>query len=140
MPNSEQHEIIGWREPCENVATVNQLAGTKKSRTKCFSISCMSDGLQEHIIKKIRELKGEVCQNLLKYDSECTHLVVEKLGSSEKVLSCISSGKWILGLEYIEKSWEAGHFLDVSTPKQNGTTSKHISKEIIIQNFTGRTI
>lgn len=107
MINSEPHEIIGWHDPKDN------FAGQSKP-TPCFSISCGQADIEEKLTKQINALKGKVCANLTKYDAECTHLLCDKISSSEKTLSCISSGKWLLTFEYIEKSYNAGRFLDVS--------------------------
>lgn len=113
MINSEPHEIIGWHDPKDNFAG----HGNAKSQfkpTPCFSISCPQPDLEEKLTKQINALQGKVCANLLKYDPDCTHLLCDKIGSSEKTLSCISSGKWLLTFDYIEKSHTAGRFLDVS--------------------------
>lgn len=113
MINSEPHEIIGWHDPKDNFAAQGN-AANKLKPTPCFSISCGQVDLEEKLTKQINALKGKVCANLTKYDAECTHLLCDKMSSSEKTLSCISSGKWLLTLEYIEKSYNAGRFLDVS--------------------------
>lgn len=113
MINSEPHEIIGWHDPKDNFA--GQGNGTSKLKPMpCFSISCPQPELEEKLTKQINALKGKVCENLLKYDPECTHLLCDKISSSEKTLSCISSGKWLLSFDYIEESSKKGRFLDVS--------------------------
>lgn len=40
-------------------------------------------------------------------------MVCEKLNRGEKIFSCIAAGKWVLGLDYIKDSVDAGHFLNV---------------------------
>lgn len=121
MVASEQHEVIGWRDPSEVVEDTPKRPSTKNSRpstkTSCFSISCTNDDLKNKIIKQIKELGGKVCENLVKYDSACTHFVCEKPSRSEKMLSCVAAGKWVLSLSYIQKSHDAKRFLNVSVRK-----------------------
>ncbi|XP_055297166.1 DNA topoisomerase 2-binding protein 1-A [Sitodiplosis mosellana] len=111
MMNTEQHEVIGWRDPSEVIEDTPKRNARPKS-VPCFSISCTSDDLKNKLLKQIQALKGKVCGNLMKYDSACTHFVCEKPSRSEKMLSCVAAGKWVLGLSYIEKSYEANKFLD----------------------------
>lgn len=114
MINTEQHEVIGWRDPSEVVEDTPKRNPRPKSMP-CFSISCTNDDVKNKIIKQIQSLKGKVCENLMKYDSACTHFVCEKPSRSEKMLSCVAAGKWVLGLSYIQKSFEANRFLDVKS-------------------------
>lgn len=113
MINSEPHDVIGWHDPKDNIASHGN-ATSKLKPTPCFTISGIQGELEAKLMNQIKSLKGKVCENLLKYDPECTHLLCDKVGSSEKTLSCISSGKWLLSFDYIEKSYNAGRFLDVS--------------------------
>lgn len=113
MINSEQHEVIGWRDPSEFVEDTPKRK-SKPDNTPYFSISCSSDEARSKIIKQIIALNGKVCENLMKYDSKCTHFVCEKPSRSEKMLSCVAAGKWVLGLSYIQESYEAKRFLNVS--------------------------
>lgn len=110
--NTEQHEVIGWRDPSEVVEDTPK-RNPRPKNVPCFSISCTSDDVKNQIVKQIQALKGKVCDNLIKYDSACTHFVCEKPSRSEKMLSCVSAGKWVLGLSYIQKSFEANQFLNV---------------------------
>lgn len=110
--NSEQHEVIGWRDPSEVVDDTPK-RNPKPKNTPVFSISCPDD-TRIKIVEKIIALNGKVCDNLQKYDSSCTHFVCEKPSRSEKFLSCVAAGKWVLGLDYIHKSYEAKRFLNVS--------------------------
>lgn len=113
MINTEQHEVIGWRDPSEMVEDTPK-RNVKVKSVPCFSISCASDELKNLLIKKIMALNGKVCANLFKYDSKCTHFICERPTRSEKMMSCVASGKWVLGLSYIDKSYESNRFLDVS--------------------------
>jgi topoisomerase (DNA) II binding protein 1 len=48
------------------------------------------------------------------YDPTCTHLVVAKVGSNEKLLTSIAAGKWILNPEWLNASEKEHRFLDES--------------------------
>lgn len=111
--NTEQVEVIGWRDPSETVEDTPKRNAKAKS-TPFFMISCYNDDIRAQIINQINALKGKVCENLAKYDSACTHFICEKPSRSEKMLSCVAAGKWVLGMSYIQKSYEANYFLDVS--------------------------
>lgn len=113
MINTEPLEVIGWRDPSETVDSTPK-RNVKVKGVPCFSISCSSEEVKNLLIKRITSLNGKVCENLVKYDSKCTHFVCEKPSRSEKMMSCIAAGKWVLGLSYIHKSYEANHFLEVS--------------------------
>lgn len=110
MVNTEQHEVIGWRDPSEVIDTPKC---NQRTNTPCFSISCMTDDVRSKIMKQIQALNGKLCDNLQRYDSACTHFVCEKPSRSEKMFSCVAAGKWVLSLRYVEKSFEAKQFLDV---------------------------
>lgn len=113
MVSTVQHEVIGWRDPSEVIEDTPK-RNSKPKNQPCFSISCSNDDIKNRIIKQIIAINGKVCEDLVKYDSACTHFLCEKPSRSEKMLSCVASGKWVLGLSYIQKSYEANHFLDVS--------------------------
>lgn len=113
MINTEQHEVIGWRDPSEIVENTPK-RNVKVKNPPCFLISCTNESTKEALIKKIETLGGITCENHLKYDSKCTHLICERPGRSEKVLSSTAAGKWVLDLNYIHKSADANRFLDVS--------------------------
>lgn len=113
MINTEQHEVIGWRDPSETVDSTPKRS-VKIKGIPCFSISCVSEETKNSLIKRIISLNGKVCENLVKYDNKCTHFLCEKPSRSEKMMSCVAAGKWVLELSYIYKSYEANRFLDVS--------------------------
>jgi hypothetical protein len=46
------------------------------------------------------------------YSSRASHLIVEKMDNTEKILCFIASGKWILTTEYVTNSHAQGRFLD----------------------------
>lgn len=114
LVSTEQHEVIGWRDPSEVFADTPK-HNSKPKNMRCFSISCSNDMVKTKIIKQIHSLGGKVCENLANYDNSCTHFICEKPSRSEKMLSCVAAGKWVLGLKYIEKSYDANQFLDVRT-------------------------
>lgn len=116
MPNTELPEIVGWRDPSEIIlsSSSKKKDGMKFIGTPCFSISCANDEIKLKIISQIKMLKGRVCDNLINYDKSCTHFLCERPNRAEKTYCCISAGKWVLGIDYIQKSIDAGYFLDVS--------------------------
>lgn len=114
MINTEQHEVIGWRDPSETVDDTPKRNVKNPKGVPCFSISCHSEDVKNVLVKRITSLNGKVCENLVKYDSKCTHFICEKPSRSEKMMSCMAAGKWVLGLNYIYKSYEAKQFLNVS--------------------------
>lgn len=85
--------------------------------TPYFSMSLSNDTTKVRIKEQIRKLNGRICENLQNYDKMCTHLLCDRPNRGEKTCCCIASGKWVLSSEYIEKSIEAGRFLDVSQTK-----------------------
>jgi hypothetical protein len=59
----------------------------------------------------IEELGGTVLESN-QYDPTCTHLVVAKVGSNEKLLTSIAAGKWILHPEWLIESEKEKRFLE----------------------------
>ncbi|CAG9762703.1 unnamed protein product [Ceutorhynchus assimilis] len=55
---------------------------------------------------------GAQYSNAREHISTATHLICLKPGRNEKTLCFMAAGKWILHMSYLEKSAEAGHFLD----------------------------
>uniref|UniRef100_A0A1A9WPL4 BRCT domain-containing protein n=1 Tax=Glossina brevipalpis TaxID=37001 RepID=A0A1A9WPL4_9MUSC len=108
-------EMVGWRDPGEfggqrrsRVAeTTMQFKGTPR-----FTISCSNGEIRDDLINKIMQLGGEICDNLVNFDPECTHFLCERPNRGEKMLGCISSGKWILSLKYIEECFAKDRFID----------------------------
>uniref|UniRef100_A0A1B0FH09 BRCT domain-containing protein n=1 Tax=Glossina morsitans morsitans TaxID=37546 RepID=A0A1B0FH09_GLOMM len=108
-------DMVGWRDPGEfdgqrrsKVAeTTMQFKGTPR-----FSISCSNEQIRDDVISKIMQLGGEICDNLVNFDPECTHFLCERPNRGEKFLGCISSGKWILSLKYIEECFAKDRFID----------------------------
>lgn len=112
--NPFTEEVVGWRDPDDEIQTPS-IPSRNEMRYKgvpCFSISC-ADSIKENVINQIEQLNGRVCQNLIQYDKTCTHLLIEQPRRSEKIVCCIAAGKWVLDINYIQKSVEAGYFLNV---------------------------
>lgn len=57
------------------------------------------------MVDQVHKLNGSIGEKR----STCSHFVCASPNRP-----CIASGKWILCTEYIEKSTQAGYFLDVS--------------------------
>lgn len=111
LPNTELPEIVGWGDPDERRSN----NGTMRFRgTPYFSISLSNEPQKIRFLEQIRKLNGRVCENLTNYDKMCTHLLCDRPNRGEKTCCCIAAGKWVLSTAYIEKSIEAGRFLDVS--------------------------
>ncbi|XP_050511327.1 DNA topoisomerase 2-binding protein 1 isoform X1 [Diabrotica virgifera virgifera] len=83
-----------------------------KSQLKIFSLSGIADDTERAKMVTDLEQLGATVSNLANYDPSCTHLLCPKPARNEKSLSCMASGKWILHTSYLEKSIEAGHFLN----------------------------
>lgn len=49
---------------------------------------------------------------MVNFDPGCTHFVCEKPNRGEKMLGCISSGKWVLSIKYIEECFAKDVFID----------------------------
>lgn len=112
--NPFTEELVGWREPDDEIRTPMRppKSEMRHKGTPCFSISCVDD-IREKVINQILQLKGRVCENLNQYDKACTHLLCDRPRRSEKIYCCIAGGKWVLDIDYIQKSFDAGYFLSV---------------------------
>lgn len=115
IPSTQPEERVGWREPSDiSLVTPRRPTNAMKYRgTPVFSISCSPDEMKIKILDQIKGLGGRICENILNYDRSCTHLVCEKPNRGEKIFGCIAAGKWVLCLDYIRDSVDAGHFLNV---------------------------
>lgn len=76
----------------------------------------MSSAIDIELKNKIEALGGTVCEESAQFDPTCTHLICSKPNQSEKTLSVIASGRWLLCPAYVEESFKAGHFLNVGGP------------------------
>lgn len=136
MINTEQHEVIGWRDPSEVVENTPTRDFKPRKGTPCFSVSCMSDASRQKIVDQIKALNGKVSDSE-KYESTLTHYVCEKPKRSERMLSCVAAGKWVVGLDFIEKSYEAKRFLNVSPKSNNMNTLFHFQRKPFNIFFSG---
>ncbi|XP_068139660.1 DNA topoisomerase 2-binding protein 1 [Drosophila tropicalis] len=115
--NSEDN-MVEWRDPAEFNANKQRRSSMSSSSTIAptlhrFSISCGADDDQRNqLMDRIRNLGGEICENLVNYDPTCTHLICERPNRGEKMLGCLAAGKWILHIQYIDHCHAAGKFLD----------------------------
>ena len=60
----------------------------------------------------VEELGGEVCSSQ-GFSPCCTHVIVGTPIRSEKYLSAIAAGKWVLHTSYLETSQKEGGFVEV---------------------------
>ncbi|KAH8238267.1 hypothetical protein KR032_001764, partial [Drosophila birchii] len=113
-------DMVDWRDPVEFNAAKRRSSGGAGSSPRmqhqgipCFSISCGDDDEKRaELSERITQLGGKLCENLVNYDSACTHLLCERPNRGEKMLACIAAGKWILHTQYIDQCHARGHFLD----------------------------
>ncbi|XP_017035833.3 DNA topoisomerase 2-binding protein 1-A [Drosophila kikkawai] len=113
-------DMVGWRDPVEFNAAKRRSSGGAGSSPRmqhqgmpCFSISCGDDDEKRaELSERITQLGGRLCENLVNYDSACTHLLCERPNRGEKMLACIAAGKWILHTQYIDQCHARGHFID----------------------------
>ncbi|XP_055911709.1 DNA topoisomerase 2-binding protein 1-A [Eupeodes corollae] len=106
-------EMVTWKDPTEfSVSRRSKGASMQFIGTPKFSISCSSDAMRQEIIEKAQRLRGEVSENLMNYDPECTHFLCERPNRGEKMLGSIASGKWVLGLAYIEECFAQNCFVN----------------------------
>ncbi|KAH8411408.1 hypothetical protein KR215_004127, partial [Drosophila sulfurigaster] len=121
--NSE--DMVDWRDPVDfngdqrrsesGIGASTSPRMQHQGTPPCFSISSSDDDeRRQQLIERIRGLGGTVCQNLVNYDPECTHLLCERPNRGEKLLGCMAAGKWILTIQYIEQCHAKGVFLDES--------------------------
>lgn len=111
--------MVGWCDPNDVVESTPVRHG-KKSKVPCFMLTSnftpcegsQSDEIRKKLIDQIKLLNGKVCEKA-NYDESGTHLLCEKPSRTEKVLGCISAGKWVLHKDYIQKCVDAGRFIDV---------------------------
>ncbi|XP_017490641.1 PREDICTED: DNA topoisomerase 2-binding protein 1-A [Rhagoletis zephyria] len=106
--------MVGWRDPVEfgkerrsKASPSMQYKGIPR-----FSISCVDEDARNDIINKIHTLGGTVSENLVNFDPDCTHFICERPNRGEKMLGCVSSGKWVLSLKYIEECYAKDVFVD----------------------------
>ncbi|KAM7527004.1 hypothetical protein LguiB_030414 [Lonicera macranthoides] len=60
----------------------------------------------------IRRLKGRVCRDSHLWSYQATHFIVpDRLGRTEKFFAAAASGRWILKIDYLTDSNQAGRFL-----------------------------
>ncbi|CAL4122710.1 unnamed protein product, partial [Meganyctiphanes norvegica] len=80
-------------------------------RNHVFVLSGLNDQEdRDRYVEIIEGLGGTICQEQ-SWDPSVTHLVTVKPNRSEKILSAIASGRWVLNLSYLEASMEAGKFV-----------------------------
>ncbi|XP_018801712.1 PREDICTED: DNA topoisomerase 2-binding protein 1-A [Bactrocera latifrons] len=106
--------MVGWRDPVEFGKERRSKASPSMQHkgTPRFSISCVDEDVRNDVINKIHKLGGTVSENLVNFDPQCTHFICERPNRGEKMLGCVSSGKWVLSLKYIEECYAKDVFVD----------------------------
>ncbi|XP_024083337.1 DNA topoisomerase 2-binding protein 1-like isoform X2 [Cimex lectularius] len=77
---------------------------------RIFVLSNIPSSTREKFEGIIKSLGGEV-SGLQCYDSDSTHLIIDKPVRSEKLLCSIASGKWVLHLSYLSQCYQSRTFL-----------------------------
>ncbi|CAH0559697.1 unnamed protein product [Brassicogethes aeneus] len=116
---------VGW--------DYRETAKTEETRVKIFMISGIDNDQRQSYAEKLESL-GAIVSELASYDPNCTHLICPKPARNEKTLSCMAAGKWILHESYVQKSIEAGKFLneelfEFGNPKSSGNFSVNLDRE-----------
>ncbi|KAK0423220.1 hypothetical protein QR680_008032 [Steinernema hermaphroditum] len=90
---------------------------------KVFYVTAIKDeNLKQHCLQIIHDLGGEMDSG--DGSGLATHLVTPTLTRSEKVLSAIARGLWILTPQYLFDSNDAGRFLEEDAYEHGQITSK----------------
>ncbi|CAD5115093.1 unnamed protein product [Dimorphilus gyrociliatus] len=77
-----------------------------------FILSGFTDGKKKEIIDLIMGMDNAQVIQSNGFDSSCTHMIVASMTRNEKILSAISTGKWILRLDYILDSCNRNEWLE----------------------------
>lgn len=88
-----------------------EIPDTQEPAEKIFMLSAILLEEREQLAKDLEEMGAKLSTSSA-YDPSVTHLICPKPGKNEKALAAIASGKWILHVSYVQKSKEAGQFLD----------------------------
>lgn len=88
-----------------------EIPDTQEPAEKIFMLSAILLEEREQLVKDLEEMGAKISTSSA-YDPSVTHLICRKPGKNEKALASIASGKWILHVSYVQKSKEAGQFLD----------------------------
>lgn len=88
-----------------------EIPDTQEPAQRIFMLTTISLEEREQLVKDLEEMGGTI-STCSAYDPAVTHLICSKPGKSEKALASIASGKWILHVSYVQKSKEAGRFLN----------------------------
>ncbi|KAJ3392535.1 hypothetical protein HDU84_004020, partial [Entophlyctis sp. JEL0112] len=88
---------------------------TRENSTRQFVITGIQEDKRGEMRAQIEKLGGIVLKGedgASGWNRDCTHLLCSRPANTEKCFSACAKGAWILHETYIEKSSEAGRFLD----------------------------
>ncbi|KAF6207561.1 hypothetical protein GE061_016008 [Apolygus lucorum] len=88
----------------------NDTKETPKKEKKIFVLSQIASSSREKFEGIIKNLGGEVNTSQI-LDPKTTHLIVEKILRSEKLLCAVASGKWVLHSSYLTQCYQSRMFL-----------------------------
>uniref|UniRef100_A0A146LJS3 DNA topoisomerase 2-binding protein 1-A n=1 Tax=Lygus hesperus TaxID=30085 RepID=A0A146LJS3_LYGHE len=88
----------------------NDAKETPKKEKRIFVLSQIAASSREKFEGIIKSLGGEVNTSPI-LDPKTTHLIVEKILRSEKLLCAVASGKWVLHSSYLTQCYQSRMFL-----------------------------
>eukprot|EP00656_Telonema_subtile_P034417 TRINITY_DN38501_c0_g1_i2.p1 TRINITY_DN38501_c0_g1~~TRINITY_DN38501_c0_g1_i2.p1 ORF type:complete len:480 (-),score=85.84 TRINITY_DN38501_c0_g1_i2:215-1654(-) len=133
---SQQSQDASEKEPTQ--APDGQPAAKKQKCVKPrFLLSGISKKERKTLVPLIEQLGGELCQDDEQFEKSCTHIVVDELKRTEKVLAGCIAGAWFVKPQFILMSAQAGKLID-PTPYEvynAGYEMKGNTKQLKLDSF-----
>ena len=114
-----QSTNIGWNDPDETEARKRLENSTdpngstlEETRTPQVVLAQLSVPELEEYSEIVTSLGGELQQ---KVTESTTHVITNKVVRTEKILTAIAKGKWVLSTKYLRRCVEEGEFVEVSS-------------------------
>lgn len=83
-----------------------------RSNSFVFMVSSLDEQQLVQLEEGVAKLGGRMSSNASNFDPEATHMITGKVGRSEKVMSSVASGRWLLHPSYIVESLAQGRWLE----------------------------
>merc|ERR1719150_1500109 len=83
-----------------------------RSNSFVFMVSSLDEQQLIQLEEGVAKLGGRMSSNASNFDREATHMITGKVGRSEKVMSSVASGRWLLHPSYIVESLIQGRWLE----------------------------
>ncbi|KAJ3683056.1 hypothetical protein LUZ60_013283 [Juncus effusus] len=126
--NKKAAHKINKRPDSSNNRQVVESVGNGNGRIVAGADSLECFILSGHTLQKkefqgvIRKLRGRLCRDSHNWSFQATHFIVpEALRRTEKFFAAAASGRWILKMEYLTASLEAGRFVEEEEYEWYGT-------------------